>query len=68
MITYFLFGFLSRTKTARVGLCVPRDATVNVKFIDLSDSSWKKGSEVASLDELDASTNPTDFFADSEVG
>lgn len=61
-------GFLSRAQTARVGLCVPRDATVKVKFLDLSDSSWKKGSEVTSLDELDASTNPTDFFADSEVG
>lgn len=41
---------------------------MKVKFLDLSDSSWKKGSEVTSLDELDASTNPTDFFADSEVG
>uniref|UniRef100_K1QC76 Transmembrane protein 2 n=1 Tax=Magallana gigas TaxID=29159 RepID=K1QC76_MAGGI len=66
-VKFTALGF-TKAQTARVGLCVPRDATVKVKFLDLSDSSWKKGSEVTSLDELDASTNPTDFFADSEVG
>lgn len=59
---------LTRTKTARIGLCVPRDATVNLKFLGLSDALWKKGTQVDSLDDLDASTNPTDYFVDSEVG
>lgn len=59
---------LTRTKTARIGLCVPRDASVNLKFLGLSDALWKKGTQVDSLDDLDASTNPTDYFVDSEVG
>lgn len=49
-------------------MCVPRDASVNLKFLGLSDALWKKGTPVDSLDELDASTNPLDYFVDSEVG
>lgn len=63
-----LYVYYTRTKTARIGLCVPRDASVNLKFLGLSDALWKKGTLVDSLDELDASTNPLDYFVDSEVG
>lgn len=63
-----IYVYYTRTKTARIGLCVPRDASVNLKFLGLSDALWKKGTPVDSLDELDASTNPLDYFVDSEVG
>lgn len=63
-----LYVYYTRTKTARIGLCVPRDASVNLKFLGLSDALWKKGTPVDSFDELDASTNPLDYFVDSEVG
>lgn len=63
-----IYVYYTRTKTARFGLCVPRDASVNLKFLGLSDALWKKGTLVDSLDELDASTNPLDYFVDSEVG
>lgn len=63
-----IYVYYTRTKTARIGLCVPRDASVNLKFLGLSDALWKKGTLVDSLDELDASTNPLDYFVDSEVG
>lgn len=63
-----IYVYYTRTKTARIGLCIPRDASVNLKFLGLSDALWKKGTPVDSLDELDASTNPLDYFVDSEVG
>nr|XP_034311769.1 cell surface hyaluronidase [Crassostrea gigas] len=66
-VQFEALGF-TKTKTARIGLCVPRDASVNLKFLGLSDALWKKGTLVDSLDELDASTNPLDYFVDSEVG
>ena len=70
LITYNEDTFFYRTKTARIGLCVPRDANVIVKFLNLSAQKtvWVKGTSVDSLDKLESSTTFTDYFLDSEVG
>jgi hypothetical protein len=67
--------FTFRTKYARVGLCVPRDSTTRVKFLGNDAkgkwnkwSQWKKGNALTSIEDLDSSTNPTDYFVDSDVG
>lgn len=69
LITYNEDTFY-RTKTARIGLCLPRDATIIVKFLNLSAQKtvWVKGTSVDSLDKLESSTTFTDYFLDSEVG
>ncbi|XP_078319448.1 cell surface hyaluronidase-like [Crassostrea virginica] len=68
-VQFNALGF-TKTKTARIGLCVPRDATIIVKFLNLSAQKtvWVKGTSVDSLDKLESSTTFTDYFLDSEVG
>ncbi|XP_061192631.1 cell surface hyaluronidase-like [Saccostrea echinata] len=64
-------GF-TKTKTARMGLCVPRDATIFVRVLDLTSTSkwnkWTKGESLSTIEDLDSSTNAKNYFLDSEVG
>ncbi|XP_056019715.1 cell surface hyaluronidase-like [Ostrea edulis] len=64
-------GF-TKTKFTRVGLCVPRDSTIRVKFLGLAASGkwgqWKKGKALTTIEDLNNSTNPTDYFVDSDAG
>ncbi|XP_062582630.1 cell surface hyaluronidase-like, partial [Saccostrea cucullata] len=60
------------TKTARIGLCVPRDATISIKVQNLTSTSnwdtWVKGESMTTIDDLDSSTNANNYFLDSDVG
>ncbi|KAK3101827.1 hypothetical protein FSP39_006632 [Pinctada imbricata] len=65
--TWFVPHGISKTGWVRVGLCVPRDAKLDVRMRDGATKGWTRGVSVDSVDKVDNGA-VKDYYFDVDVG